>query len=250
MEVTTQHKKITLTELKPVVIYFVLACLFSWPFFWWRDMHPESWRSLNLPHFVKNWLIMWGPGLSSIICLWVFKRLHYKTISIAGTSLSKSLIFYLLPIISLAIVGIDTNEGSSHIIPLALGIMGFISIIGEELGWRGFLQDALRSCSKLKRYIIIGLMWEAWHFTTRFSYGNGHNPAIVILIFSVITILLSFLIGEATDKSKSLIVAVTLHAWVDIIAEFASPKTIIVFCVSLPFWIYMLWSWNRKRVVD
>jgi hypothetical protein len=43
----------------------------------------------------------------------------------------------------------------------------FVSILGEELRWRGFLQDALRPLPPVKRFVLIGVMWEFWHFTTR-----------------------------------------------------------------------------------
>jgi hypothetical protein len=41
------------TQAKPdwraVAVYYTLACLWSWPLFWWRDKHGASWNALHLP---------------------------------------------------------------------------------------------------------------------------------------------------------------------------------------------------------
>ena len=66
-------------------------------------------------------------------------------------------------------------------------------ILGEELGWRGFLQDALRPLTPYKKYIIIGVMWELWHFTNRMSAGLEISTFIRVGIFIVALIILSFL---------------------------------------------------------
>jgi hypothetical protein len=65
--------------------------------------------------------------------------------------------------------------------------------------------------------------------------------------------LLSAVIGEATDRSRSLTVAVTLHAWID--AQFEAPELLGVapwrvyaaFAVALVFWAWMLWRWRGER---
>ena len=54
----------------------------------------------------------------------------------------------------------------------ALSVIGFFNILGEELGWRGFLQDALRPLARLPRYVLLGAIWEFWHFTNRTHQGS------------------------------------------------------------------------------
>lgn len=189
---------------------------------------------------------MWGPGISAIICLFVFRKTHTKTITFFGTSFLKSLLFYLLPIVALAIAGIGGQGMNAHVFPLVFGLLGFISILGEELGWRGFLQDALQPLSPLKKYILIGTMWELWHFTNRMGHGELLQIIIRLSIWILSLIIISFIIGEATQKSKSVIIAVTLHAWIDILAEFNNTTTFIVFGLSLPFWTYLLYTWEKK----
>lgn len=50
-----------------VVVYYLLACVVSWPFFWWRDMNPESWKAWGIPGILKTYSYMWGPGIAALI---------------------------------------------------------------------------------------------------------------------------------------------------------------------------------------
>jgi membrane protease YdiL (CAAX protease family) len=45
-------------------------------------------------------------------------------------------------------------------------MIGGVSTLGEELGWRGFLQGSLRPLGRVRGYLVVALMWEAWHFTS------------------------------------------------------------------------------------
>lgn len=222
-----------------VATYYLLACAFSWPFFWWRDMEPESWQAWQIPQFLKNLSYMWGPGLAAIIVLILFRKSHQRTITFFGTSVIKSLLFYLLPVIALSIFGIKGEE--AFVMPL----FGFIMTLGEELGWRGFLQDALRPLAEWKRYLLIGAMWELWHFTNRMHDGFVLSTFTRVGAFMLVTILLSFIAGRLTDRTRSLVVAVTMHAWINILFEFQSTATFIIFGLSIPFWAAMLWYWNK-----
>lgn len=240
-----RSKKINWTS---VIIFYGLACVISWPFFWWRDMNAESWQSLKIPGFLKTWSYMSGPGISAIITLFIFRKSHQKTITFFGTSKLRSLLFYFLPMLALTIPGISGiyNE-NTHLAPLLLAVFGFFSILGEELGWRGFLQDALRPMNPIKRYILIGVMWELWHFTNRTSHGELPQILVRVAIFMCVTILLSFIIGKAADKSKSVIIAVTIHAWLDLLFEFGNLWVYIIFGLSVIFWIYVLRSWDKNQ---
>src|SRR5688572_6941261 len=97
-----------------VIIFYVLACAISWPFFWWRDMNADAWRSWQVPGFIKTWSYMWGPGLSVLICLVVFRRSHIRKITFFGSSWLKSTLFYLLPILALAVIGIEGQSMNAH----------------------------------------------------------------------------------------------------------------------------------------
>ncbi|MDQ3482392.1 MAG: CPBP family intramembrane metalloprotease [Pseudomonadota bacterium] len=217
----------------------------------WRDMEPQSWAAWQAPTFLKTLSYMGGPAIAAAICLLLFRRSHDRTITLAGSSAVRSAAFYLIPIIALALVyapEVVAARGAPALI-LSLIAGSFILILGEELGWRGFLQDALRRLPKLSRYALIGVMWELWHFTNRTHEGPLVGAAIRVLIWMVILFILSWIIGEAVERSKSVVVAVTLHAWVNILASMgsifdASPtRGYAIFAASILLWLYLLRSW-------
>lgn len=231
---------------KPVIVFYVLACVFSWPFFFWRDVYTEDWNSIKLHYVIKTSLIMWGPGISAILCWFLFKGNVKKTTSFFGTSIIKSLLFWGIPLVALIVLGLKDNELEySHIFPLQILIGSFIYTLGEELGWRGFLQDQLVDLPKWKRYLLIGVLWELWHFTTRTLSGSIIAGILRPLLFIIPLSALSFLYGESVNKSKSLVVAVTLHSWLNIIFEFPQTNTYIVLSASIPFWIFMIVNWDK-----
>lgn len=239
---------------RSVAFYYLVACAFSWPFFWWRDIHSESWSSWRIPFvtlnspltfILKTAIIMWGPGVAAILSLVIFRKTHHRTITFWGTSVSRSLAFYFVPIIFALIVGVPMPDGSvNRLGTMALGVVTLFTMLGEELGWRGFLQDALRPLSPIKRYVLIGVLWEFWHFTNRTSHGSLKHIVLFLAIFYPLGIILSWLFGEATERGKSLLIAVTLHAWFDIVFTFPNTRTYIAVGLSIIFWILLLLSWK------
>ena len=90
---------------------------------------------------------------------------------------------------------------------------------------------------------MIGLIWAGWHFTNLFAHREGSELWIYLAWYIPMTIALSAIIGEATDRSRAVLVAITLHAWVDILWEFPGTTTYVVFAASLAFWFWLLITW-------
>lgn len=104
--------KLFYQKYKPVIVFYFLACLFSWPFFFWRDVYSDSWNNLNIHIVLKLSLIMWGPGLSAIICSLLFRKQTVKSITFFGTSIIKSLLFWSIPMALFLTFGFKGYGGS------------------------------------------------------------------------------------------------------------------------------------------
>lgn len=231
-----------------VITYYVIACAISWPFFWWRDI--LHWEGFKGPGFLKTASYMWGPGIAGLVCLAIFRKKHVRTISFLGTSWRRSLICWFAPFVPLAILGVKDETGAvSHTLPLAMPLFAVLTILGEEVGWRGFLQDALRPLKPAKRYILIGVLWEIWHFTNRTHGRPVVQAAILVGGFMVFTILLSCIIGLAVERSKSVLIATAIHGWVDLCFEFPGIGTYIAAACALALWIWMLRTWPQQQPV-
>lgn len=235
---------------RAVVVFFLLACLWSWPLFWLRDMMPTVWAALPVPHPLRMTAIMWGPGLAALLCWRMFRPQVPRQAAIWGRHWPRALAFYAVPMLALAAIGVDmphpTGPQRAHALLLLIAVLGFVNCLGEELGWRGFLQDALQSLRQVPRYVLIGIMWAGWHFTNLFASRSDPVDLLRYLAWYLpTTVVLSFLLGRGVERSRAIAVAVTLHAWTNLSLEFAGPTTWTVLVLSIPFWVWLLWTWPQ-----
>lgn len=90
-----------------------------------------------------------------------------------------------------------------------------IFTIGEEIGWRGYLQAHLISkFGVLKGLTFLGIIWGFWHFPFILSGYNFPDYPVFgsLLLMQIFTVFSSFWIGYLYIKSKSIYVAAIAHA--------------------------------------
>lgn len=233
---------------RAVIFYYVIACAISWPFFYWRDYIRDGYR----------WwfyiVIMWGPGVAALISLYVFRTTHRRTITLSGTSLWRSVAIWMVPlIIATVIFSVGQPDAEKIIKTMAWGAtMGLVVTLGEELGWRGFLQDTVRSLPAWKRYAFIGTVWALWHFTNNFHHQTPIHVAVRLSLYIPACIALSWLAGAMTDRTRSLLVACCVHAWVNVTAEnyeLVGNRVFVALPVTIAIWWVMLRTWPKSERV-
>jgi len=217
----------------PVVVFYLIALAISAPLFYWRTI--LNWEGFSGPGFLKTASYMWGPGIAGLVCYALYRRMFKKEITVLGKSAVQSIVIWVVPFLLLAALGIKGPGGVvDHVMPLTLIGLGFLTIWGEEVGWRWFLQDYLAPLPRLKKYILIGVLWEVWHL--RFL-GKLGQPVLSILLTSLVvmavTVLLSIIIGYVTDRTRSLFFACALHSWVNMCFEFPQVNTYIAAAVTV-----------------
>ena len=102
------------------------------------------------------------------------------------------------------------------IMVLLLGTVGCIramsTIVGEEIGWRGFLIWELRKILPFGGVALVsGLIWAFWHWPIVIYYGGG-DPVIRMAAFTVMITAMSIIMTYFTFKSKSMWPAILFHA--------------------------------------
>jgi membrane protease YdiL (CAAX protease family) len=246
-------------QWKAAIVFYVLACAISWPFFWWKDIHAENWDLSAVPIWARFMGLMCGPGVAALLCFAFFRRTHQRTITFWGTSKIRSACFCVLPITFLAFVhppadrllfGVLNDPAAHQLNPLLFIVAVLLLLcwaLGEELGWRGFLQDALRPISFVWRFVLIGFLWALWHFTNFTANRPIKVGSITIAIAYPAIILLTFIIGLAVERSRSLLVAVTIHMWIDLTIHLRTERTTILFAGSILFWVVLLWTWPKDK---
>ncbi|MDG1418265.1 MAG: type II CAAX endopeptidase family protein, partial [Maricaulis sp.] len=111
------------------------------------------------------------------------------------------------------------NLSSGWVITIMIAIMATLgciramsTIVGEEIGWRGFFIWELRKVMPFGAVAIFsGVVWSMWHWPIIIAYGGG-DTLIQIADFTVLIVAMSVIMAYFTFKSKSLWPAVMFHA--------------------------------------
>ncbi len=109
-------------------------------------------------------------------------------------------------------------------------VIGALSGLGEEIGWRGLLVPELAKNYSFTRIALIsGGIWALWHYPLILfaNYNNSSAPAWFGLVcFTVLAVGISFPLAWLRLKSGSLWPAVILHAAHNVfIQAFFTPLT-------------------------
>ncbi len=153
-----------------------------------------------------------GVLIGALIAIKLMKQVKTSSMSLFGTSITKSIILFVLPIVVLTFIGVNNKlQLNSNIYGFIAGLGTIIYCILEEYGWRGYLQDELSELKSWKRYLIIGFLWYLWHL----SFLSNTN-VIDNLIFLAMLILGSWGIGQIAIATKSIIACAAFHFLVNI----------------------------------
>lgn len=166
-----------------------------------------------------------SPALAIILLLMFSKGLdipiNYKFDSSLGQKYFLSLVIPL--VISLLsylvcsrVLGFAVEwPGEGHISLVAilstLGIL-FIGALGEELGWRGYLQPLLETeLSMVVSAVMAGVLWGIWHISY-YQYGLSFMAG-----FTLFTIGASVILGVLLSSDDyNLLAAVIFHIFINV----------------------------------
>ena len=177
-------------------------------------------QALNID-FEKIMLTQFAPTLAYIITIFVFKdlfipiKINVNKIVILKTFLSIIIPFCLTAVVyytsRLIKLDIQTDINIPRII-FTIGIGTIIGSIGEEIGWRSFLQPTLeKKYSVIFSSITVGLIWGLWHMQ---YYINGILFVLVYIIFTIsVSIILVFILK---DTKYNIIISSMFHASINI----------------------------------
>ena len=99
-----------------------------------------------------------------------------------------------------------------------------VAAFGEELGWRGLLLKELKTIGFWRSSLVIGFLWGLWHLPV---IVNGYNypghPVAGPIMMTLVTILLSPLIGYVRLRAESVFAAAVFHG------TFNAAATLVLF---------------------
>ncbi len=242
LQKTTQISNTARVYWPSVTFFYLLACAISWPVFYVRNQHPDVWAAWLASGVVKSLLPATGPLIAGLASRWLFRRHYEIRVTFAGTSLLRSLAAIAAFAATLTAVGIGADE--PHLTGLLYAAVFLAYAFFEETGWRGFLQDALRPLPEFHRYLLIGILWGSWHFTT-FLAGTPKQVAIRLTLMSALWIGGSWGMGKVVEFTHALTVAALFHLTFNLFRSIPTEKAGIVLGVCIPVWVLLLLKWPR-----
>src|SRR5215831_16582414 len=114
-------------------------------------------------------------------------------------------------------------------------------LVWEKSCWRGFLQGALQPLGRIRGCLLISLMWTTWHFTTTWDGWISHLEALLPTLVA-----LTFVMAFLTERTGSLALPVTVHAWVDL---WFSPGGFFRWAAlaAVPILTWVIWKWPKPN---
>ena len=165
---------------------------------------------------VGHWLIfrlesatplMMSVGLAAIVTCLVRRR-DLSSLGWAWGAWRYQWLSYALPLGTIAAAYVVVTATLSFLLLLP-------SVLGEELGWRGFLVPELSKWMPFTGVALVsGLLWSVWHWPMIFMgiYGNEGTPLYFqLLAFTLFIVANSFTPAYLRFKSNSVWTAVIFH---------------------------------------
>lgn len=113
----------------------------------------------------------------------------------------------------------DWSKLGTPLIVILLLIVGYpvtaILMLGEEIGWRGYLQEkVIDGFGAFKGILLLGLVWGLWHMPIALQgYNFPNHPYIeAFMTYPLVGIALSLIIAYLGFNRYSIFIGVLLHA--------------------------------------
>ncbi|CAM4009362.1 CPBP family intramembrane glutamic endopeptidase [Flavobacterium weaverense] len=184
--------------------------------------------------FIKVILQAAGPAIGAVVAFSIFKI--KPKLSLKGNyknGITPFLLYWIFPITLILAVEYFTKGTFSFTAISAILIYGLL----EEIGWRGFLQQELKSLPKIVNVLIVAVLWFIWHLNFELTSGN--------IIFFGILVLASWGIGKVADSTQSLLAVSAFHSLNNFFPEMNSTK-IIILVVLIATWVITLIIRKRR----
>ena len=219
------RKKIARAIITYLIIVFSISTIFYILYTAAVAAHDKSRAMLYIM------LLMWCPATSAIATGLIYNR-NIRGFGWRWQGTGYALLGYCLPIgyagitygaIWLSGLGAINQDFASVFFTLprvirflTIGmVFTFASVIGEEIGWRGFLiPHFAKLTSFTKLGFITGLIWAFWHYPLIIfsNYRVPNTPLIYNLAcFTLMVIAMNFVLAWLRLKSGSIWPTVILH---------------------------------------
>lgn len=216
----------------PVLSFFVFAFTLSW--LTNKFIPPVTVGPLD----IKTILTGLGPALSGLLCYAFFKTPNTYHISLGG---ARPLLSYGLLILAVLVPLLMSQDRTNKAILTGSILTQLMYTLGEEVGWRHYLQNATRDFSKWGQALVIGVLWFLWHYSilndpTTMLTGQAIPFYLGIPGLIILLTLLSQLLGSIVIRTQAVLLPTLIHY----IGKVGSGSAALII-ISLVLAIYLVW---------
>lgn len=172
-------------------------------------------------------ILMFSPAITAIIVSLIYNK-NLKELGFKLPKIKDMGIGYLIPLtyifiaytfaILTGIVRVDSSfPFNMNLIQLFINpILLMILVIGEDIGWQGFLLNKLTQIMSFKKAsFIVGIAWALFHYPMLIfgSYNQFGTPTLLAVVnFTILIMIANFIMNYLRMKTLSIWPAVILHA--------------------------------------
>jgi len=186
-----------------------------------KGLKKIGWRLKKWQYIIPAILIPLAAAIFVVLFLEVFRLGDYSgniftfrdgMVEITNISLilgnqTQSIYFFIL------------NFTVSHILFL---FAGSLITLGEEIGWRGFLQEKMLIKFGLnKGFILLGIIWGYWHMpVVLMGFNFPNHPVLGALFFMPLgTVFIGIFLGWLYLKTQSIWIPALAHASANLFSQ-------------------------------
>lgn len=177
-----------------------------------------------------------GPALGAFAAIKLFSLDNPLSLKgIYKNAVIPFAVYWILPAFLIAAVYYFTKGKFPLLLMFTVLAYGLL----EEIGWRGFLHEQLKSLPAFYSTLIIALLWFLWHLNLEMSTGS--------LIFLGIIFFGTWGIGKIYTKTSSLLAVAGVHSLNNFFHEGIHKTELIIIGFLLLVWISFVIMYDRKK---
>lgn len=149
------------------------------------------------------------------------------------------------------------------VLPISF-ILLFIPYLGEEYGWRYFLQPALQErFGMIKGVLILSVIWALWHIPLHFTLYSKETPILSMINQAGVILGYSVFFGFVYMKTRNVWIVTIIHFLnnnigvtlfeIDAYPVSIDYRSVIITCVTFII-VYLPWlltkEYRRKNVIN
>lgn len=193
------------TDWAAIALFWIVAAAWSFAAARWFAV-PDAAVGVRIDGSIAVGL---GPVAGAVAASLFRKRPVWRT-GLLGPKPLLTMIALLAPVITLGIAGHPRPLVGPQVDGVTFAATVLIYCIAEELGWRGWLNDALGGETRVRSALITWVLWFGWHWSflakelsSDWRFGVG---------FAVMTLVASFGLQSAVARTKAVGIAAAFHA--------------------------------------